>query len=668
MGGITGTLSKVFAPDPPKSEAGRDQWPSRTSFILAAMGGCVGIGNLLRYPSQVYNNYGLQWFIPYFMALLFLGIPLLILEIAIGQAYRGGCVIAYDHMNKRLKGLGFSLVWNGYIVVSYYVPILAWVMTYFRHSFSNPLPWQGDHVNFYYNEVIRNPDPIPGNIVNASVSQYTEYSGTGLIGETVGWCAFTWFIVWLCMYKGVGITGRVVYFTMGLPVVTMIILLGRGVSLPNAIDGIRLYMATWRGELLGDGYIWQMACGQIFFSIGLGMGYFTSYASYNNQHQNVVQDVLIIVICNSLYEIVGCFAVFGIIGFLQQFPQPGDDPIGSFDIAFLTYPAGVAEMPGAQFWSFLFFFTIMILGFSSAFALQDTLVTMIMDGEFARKWNRIYVSSISVVVSFLISLLYCTEFGYYLLDAVDTWINNMSLLFVVWCECVAATTIYRHKDVVGLLGWPAYIIFNVGYVGGQLFGCVVGHTVSPEVGAGMGFGLFFVCFTVALLVAKTPDSAPPSLWNRNLWLEKTYYLGFYSGLQLTRDLNLVVATGKNWPIPFYWGALVRYCSAPILAIVFSLGYPAFVAVRFDPLQIFGFVVGQLAMVIIAIGLVFPRMMDPFVPVERRGEGKIPFSPNLAVASAELSIGQQLETGEGTHARGNVIQPGSNKDLMSGLEK
>lgn len=316
----------------------------------------------------------------------------------------------------------------------------------------------------------------------------------------------------------------------------MLILLGRGVSLPNAIDGIRLYMATWRGELLGDRYIWQMACGQIFFSIGLGMGYFTSYASYNNQHQNVVQDVLIIVICNSLYEVVGCFAVFGIIGFLQQFPQPGDDPIGSFSIAFLTYPAGVAEMPGSQFWSFLFFFTIMILGFSSAFALQDTLVTMIMDGEFARNWNRVYVSSISVIVSFLLSLIYCTEFGFYLLDAVDTWINNMSLLFVVWCECIAATTIYRHKDVVGLLGWPAYIIFNVGYVGGQIFGLIVGHTTSPAAGAGTGFGLFLVCFAISLWLARRPDSAPPAFWKKSPWLEKTYYLGFYSVSQSHTDL------------------------------------------------------------------------------------------------------------------------------------
>lgn len=127
-----------------------------------------------------------------------------------------------------------------------------------------------------------------------------------------------------------------------------------------------------------------------------------------------------------------------------------------------------------------------------------------------------------------------------------------------------------------------------------------------------------------------------------------------------------MATGKNWSIPFYWGLLVRYCSAPILGIVFSLGYPAFAAVRYDPLQIFGFIIGHLSMLIIAFGLVFPRMMDVFVPFERQGEGEIPFSPNLAVASAELSIGQRLEVGEETDPRSDILGPGSGKRQTSGL--
>lgn len=184
-------------------------------------------------PSQVYNNFGLQWFvsnrcsrtvnsttnltytakqIPYFIAFFFLGIPGLTLEIAIGQAYRGGPTIAYDHVQKRLKGVGFSLVYNGYMIVLYYVPILAWVMAYFRHSFSSPLPWEGNSSDFYMEEVIRNGERTAGEIAGGSVQSYTSYAGSGMVGETVGWCAFTWFLVWLCIWRGIGQTGRVVYF------------------------------------------------------------------------------------------------------------------------------------------------------------------------------------------------------------------------------------------------------------------------------------------------------------------------------------------------------------------------------------------------------------------------------------------------------------------------
>src|SRR3954462_11069648 len=74
-----------FAPPTKKSADGRDEWPSRTAFLLAAMGGCAGQGNLLRYPSVVYNNYRLQWFVAYPLAVFLIAMPALILEIAIGQ-------------------------------------------------------------------------------------------------------------------------------------------------------------------------------------------------------------------------------------------------------------------------------------------------------------------------------------------------------------------------------------------------------------------------------------------------------------------------------------------------------------------------------------------------------------------------------------------------------
>lgn len=129
------------------------------------------------------------------------------------------------------------------------------------------------------------------------------------------------FCVWACMCGGVGVTGRAVYFTMALPIVMTIIILGRSVSLPNAVDGIRLYFATWNGDQLGRGQIWQTACGQVFFSTGVGFGYYISYASYNQKYANAVQDAFILVCSNCLFETVAAFAVFGVVGYLGISPS-----------------------------------------------------------------------------------------------------------------------------------------------------------------------------------------------------------------------------------------------------------------------------------------------------------------------------------------------------------
>jgi solute carrier family 6 GABA transporter-like protein 1 len=277
------------------------------------MGGCAGQGNLLRYPSVVYNNYGLQWFIPYLLAVFVVAIPALILEISIGQAYRGGTVIAFNNVNHRLKGVGLGPILVSFIVVQYFTVNLAWIMNYFRNSFRSPLPWEGRIEEFYMGDVVSNVDPILGSLTagNKAVSKYTVYPGVSLIGETVGWSAFIWFLIWVSIFRGVGLTGRVVYWTMGLPIVTTIIIVGRSCSLDNARSGIRLLWATWRSDQLASGTVWQTAVGQVFFSTGIGFGYFTSYASYNSQHSNAVMDAILICGSNVLFEKFAAFAVFG---------------------------------------------------------------------------------------------------------------------------------------------------------------------------------------------------------------------------------------------------------------------------------------------------------------------------------------------------------------------
>jgi solute carrier family 6 GABA transporter-like protein 1 len=255
----------AFAPPPKTSDDGRDQWPSRAAFLLAAMGGCAGQGNLLRYPSVVYNNYGLQWFVPYLLAVFLIAIPSLILEVSIGQAYRGGTVIAFNNINRRLKGVGLGPVLVSFVVVQYFTVNLAWIMSYFRWSFTSPLPWAGRLEQFYWEDVLHVGNITEGSLSpnGKSVESFTGYPHVKLIGETVGWSVFVWFLIWISIFRGVGMTGRVVYFTMGLPIVTTIIFVGRALSLENAREGVALLWTNWRSDQLASGTVWQTAVGQV---------------------------------------------------------------------------------------------------------------------------------------------------------------------------------------------------------------------------------------------------------------------------------------------------------------------------------------------------------------------------------------------------------------------
>jgi solute carrier family 6 GABA transporter-like protein 1 len=163
---------------------------------------------------------------------------------------------------------------------------------------------------FYHDDVLANPDPILGSLSanGKSVLAYTKYPDLKLLGETVGWSAFIWLLIWVSIVRGVRLTGRVVYFTMGLPIVTTIIFVGRSLSLPNAGAGVKLLWATWRGSQLASGTVWQTAVGQVFFSTGIGFGS-SPRMRLQPKRSNAVMDAVLICASNVVFENFAAFAV-----------------------------------------------------------------------------------------------------------------------------------------------------------------------------------------------------------------------------------------------------------------------------------------------------------------------------------------------------------------------
>jgi solute carrier family 6 GABA transporter-like protein 1 len=88
-----------------------------------------------------------------------------------------------------------------------------------------------------------------------------------------------------------------------------------------------------------------------------------------------------------------------------------------------------------------------------------------------------------------------------------------------------------------------------------------------------------------------------------------------------------VGGNGNWNIPRFWPILLRYISAPILAIVFSFAYPEFYTLRYDPMMISGFILAHICLLLILLGVVFPRYYNVFIPSHRRCEGTEATTPN-----------------------------------------
>ncbi len=599
----------VIVGEPTKEEEENDVWPSRFSFILASMGGAVGVGNLIRYPSIALRNHGLQWFIPYVGSLFFVGLPILALEISIGQAYRSGNVLAFNRLHKRLRGVGLSAVFLGYIASTYYVVIMSWVMTYFRFSFHSPLPWK-DKRFFFENRVHRNPKPItPTPSPAPNTGGFVKYNATGMVWETFGWTVLTWVFVYLSLWKGVKGTGKVVYVTMLMPLVTCVAILVRALTLENAGRGVRLYVGKWFTSKLMGGQIWKDAVIQIFYSVGTGFGIFTAYASHNPRFANVIQDVTIIACGNSMIEMGAAFAAFGVIGYLGL--DPDKEKLSTFEVGFITYPQAIAQLPGSNVWAVVFFLTLYLLGIDSAFAYLEGLTTAVANTN----WGGVIRQKVAVFgcvfVAFIVSIIYTTRFGYWMLDAMDTQVTGIALILSTWFECVGTTTLYRHKEVIKQTGVVAFAVAQGTYFGSQILGVMLGHTVLPWAGLGIWLSVLIVGQIVAALVSKNPEVVGP--WGSNKFFNSLYYLTSYSGHILAQDLNQIVAQDKNWSLPPFWAPLLRWFASPILFTILSLGYSEFVKKKMnDPLHIFAFIIAHFFVALLVIGIILPNSLTIWI--------------------------------------------------------
>ncbi|CAF1232496.1 unnamed protein product, partial [Didymodactylos carnosus] len=264
----------------------RDSWDHKIEFLLAVIGYAVDLGNVWRFPTAVYMNGGGAFFIPYFLLLIFGGLPLFYMELALGQYHRSGVFTVWKHICPLVKGVGWATVIINFMMAMFYNTIISWAFYYLIMSFNGlvtEVPWKSCGHPWNSNCCVA-ADAQTRRV--QEIDKAKSFDNLGTVKWELALCLLVVFIfVYFALWKGIKSSGKAVWITAIAPYVVLIVLLIRGVTLPGASMGIEYYLKPNMTSLKSFP-IWNAAATQIFFSLGPGFGVLLALSSYNKFHNN----------------------------------------------------------------------------------------------------------------------------------------------------------------------------------------------------------------------------------------------------------------------------------------------------------------------------------------------------------------------------------------------
>ncbi len=397
----------------------RVTWKSKFGFLMATAGSAIGLGNIVFFPANAYRYGGGAFYIPYLFALVFLGLPVIVMELGIGRIFAKGLPDTLKGTNG-FKGemTGWFAILNSSIITMYYITILAWVLAMFFRTFGSL--WHGIAVPAF---------GLTGNEGKGLTHFFDIISGY----KTMGFVVTVWIINMLAIWRGTKTIEKIVKVLVPLMWVMMFVIIIRGLTMKGGFQGLML-LFTPDLSILSHVEVWKGAFSQIFFTLSLGFGIMTTYASYLPKDSDVVNDGLSVTFMNCTFEMIAGIAIFTLLFVFSIAPKAS-----SISMMFFIMPDGIAQFPSGTVMVFgvLFFLLLFMAGITSSISLLETAIAAMID-KFGISRNK--ALAIVFIIGTIGSLFFALPqvidpklsvdgtLGLTLLDIMDHWAFSNGLL------------------------------------------------------------------------------------------------------------------------------------------------------------------------------------------------------------------------------------------------
>lgn len=413
------------------AQAERGRWGSRLGFILAASGSAIGLGNIVFFGANAYKFGGGAFYVPYLVALFVVGIPVMMLEFGIGHRSQRSFPLALRELaGPAGEVIGWFALVNALVITMYYLTMLAWVAGMLIGSFG-PL-WEATAATPALHAA-GGPEAVP--------NPYGFFFHTLSTPSVLGLVVIIWMINIAICWRGTKTIEAAVKFFVPAMWVMMIVLIVRGLTLPNGGQGV-LYLFTPDFSAMGEPEVWRGAFSQIFFSLSLGFGVLTTYASYLPKDSDTPNFALQTSLMNCSFEYIAGFAIFSMLFAFAIIPKAS-----TLSMSFFVLPQGIQALPGgtAAIYGVLFFVLLLFAGLSSSVSLLEGLTGAILD-KFGG--DRLRVMGVVFVIGLLGSAAFAWPkvidpnlnqngtLGLTLLDLFDHNAFGYGLLLVGLAECL----------------------------------------------------------------------------------------------------------------------------------------------------------------------------------------------------------------------------------------